>query len=192
MVSGYGAPVSASALSSADIGSPGLAGSWNHDAGANTHTLRAAGYDIWYDSDEFHFVHQEVNGDVELVVRVDSLTYTDYWSKAGLMLRAGTAATDPHASVFVTPGAGVRMQWRESGGGQSSSTGELGGAAPQFLKLVRSGNTFTAHRSDDGSNWSQFHSVVLNFPQTLRAGLALTAHNAGAHATAVFSNFDIT
>ncbi|HEX9786337.1 MAG TPA: endo-1,3-alpha-glucanase family glycosylhydrolase [Opitutaceae bacterium] len=177
------------AFTSADIGSPALSGSSSVDNG--NYTVKAAGNDIWDNSDQFHFLSQQINGDTDLVVRVASLAQTDAWAKAGLMLRTSTSASAPHVSVFVTSANGVRMQWRASDAGPSASSGGTAEAAPRWLRLKRAGNTFTAYSSDNGTSWTQVHSVTLALAQTLQGGLAVTSHNSGSLTTATLTNFSV-
>lgn len=48
--------------------------------------------------------------------------------------------------------------------------------APCWLKLVRSGDTFTGHVSTDGSTWSQVgEPVTVSMGAKVCAGLAVTA-----------------
>ncbi len=56
-----------------DIGSPALAGSASFAGG--TFTVTGAGRDMWDESDEFHFVYQPMQGDIEVIARVVSLQY---------------------------------------------------------------------------------------------------------------------
>ena len=49
--------------------------------------------DIWGTAAEFHFAYQQLAGDGEIVARVVSLTNTDQWAKAGVMLRGSLDAT---------------------------------------------------------------------------------------------------
>jgi hypothetical protein len=67
-----------------DIGAPQLSGSASYSSGV--FRVDAAGGDIWGTTDEFHFVYQQVSGDVDIIARVDSLTMTDVWAKAGVMI----------------------------------------------------------------------------------------------------------
>jgi hypothetical protein len=131
------AATDAASLSSEEIGSGGTGGSSSYDAGSHTHTVRGGGGDISGASDRFRFLHQGVSGNTELIVRVASLVQTNGWAKAGLMIRASTAANSAHVSVFVTPSNGVRLQWRPSAGASGGSTGAFAGAAPRYLRLVR-------------------------------------------------------
>ena len=76
-----------SSLQGIDIGNPTIAGSTT-TSGA-TYTIRAAGSDIWNNADQFHFAYRVVSGDLDVSVRVASLTNTDAWAKAGVMIRRG-------------------------------------------------------------------------------------------------------
>ena len=60
---------------------------------------------------------------------------------------------------------------------------------PVWLKLVRSGDSFTGYTSFDGVRWTQAGSTVLTGAKaTLYAGLAVTSHNDGVLSQAVFDN----
>jgi hypothetical protein len=64
----------------------------------------------------------------------------------------------------------------------------VGYALPYWISLQRSGNTLTAGYSADGINWSPYTSIDIPMTEPVYIGLALTAANAAATCTAVFSN----
>lgn len=181
--------------SSLDIGAPAIPGGLSHSDG--NFSIRGGGEDIWGNSDQFHFVHQRAAGASEIRARVGSLTNTDPWAKAGLMIRASVAADAAYAFIAVTPTTanGVRFQYRTSTGGaaaeQSFSAGN-GRNPPEWVRLVLSGGTVTAFRSNSSStpsNWTSLGSI--NIPELAGAhelGLAVTSHHAGLVATANFTN----
>src|SRR5438876_4063460 len=68
-----------------DVGAPSPAGSSSSSSG--TFTIGVGGVDIWNTSDQFHFVYQQLSGDVDLIARIDSQVNTSPWAKAGVMLR---------------------------------------------------------------------------------------------------------
>jgi len=168
----------------------GVVGSASHANG--TFTLRGSGADIWGAADAFHFAYQPLTGDGSIVARVASLTNTNSWAKAGVMIRESLDANARHALVAVTPGNGVAFQRRASTGGSSAHTAGARVAAPYWVKLTRAGNTFTAHQSVDGKAWTQIGSAVtLNMPASVYVGLALTSHHNGALNTATFNNVSV-
>ena len=56
----------------------------------------AGGIDIWGTSDQFHFVYQPLQGDVEVIARVASLQHADPWSEAGVMIRESLTGSSRH------------------------------------------------------------------------------------------------
>jgi len=71
-----------------DVGSAVLPGSASYDSASKQYTIHSAGYNIWYNRDEFHFLWKKMSGDVSLAAAVsfpDTNGYGD--RKAVLMVR---------------------------------------------------------------------------------------------------------
>ena len=69
-------------------------------------------------TDSFYFVHQPLAGNGSITVRVTSLTGQaglQPWSKAGVIIKAGTRPGSAYAAMMVTAGHGVRMQYDYTG-----------------------------------------------------------------------------
>jgi hypothetical protein len=60
------------------------------------------------------------------------------------------------------------------------------------VKLVRSGNTFTASSSVNGTTWTQIGSQSITMGATVYVGLAVTSHAASTLATASVTNVQVT
>jgi hypothetical protein len=98
------------------------------------------------------------------------------------MLRQNaTDAGSMEYAMFVTPANGVIVQYRPSAGANSVQLALNPGAAPAFVRVARSGGTFTAYASTDGSTWTAVagSSVSLGLTGAMAAGIAVTSHNAG-------------
>jgi glucose/arabinose dehydrogenase len=174
-----------------DIGNVGLPGSGSFASGV--FTVRGSGADIWGNADAFHFVYQPLNGNGQLVARVTGVQFTDGWAKGGVMIRESLTAGSRHASMFLTPGNGLAFQRRTTTGGVSDHTSGGAGSAPYWVRVVRSGNSFTAYRSTNGSNWVQVGSpVTINMPSNVFIGLAVTSHSNSAISTSTFDNVSFT
>src|SRR5262249_40714583 len=158
-----------------DIGTPAIAGSASL-SNKGVYTITAAGADIWDAQDQFHYVYEQVTGDLDVVARVATLQNTDSWSKAGVMVRETLSADARHASPFVTPGSGVVLQWRPNPASSSFTTASASGAAPAWVRLVRTGNHFESFRSTDGQSWASNGATDVVMPVTLYVGLAVTSH----------------
>jgi regulation of enolase protein 1 (concanavalin A-like superfamily) len=175
--------------STVDVGSPAMAGGASYTAG--TFTVNGGGVDIWGTSDQFRFVYQQMTGNAEIVARVTSLTNTDPWAKAGVMVREDLTANARNAMALVSKASGLSFQRRVSRAGLSTSNSGIAGAAPYWVRLVRSGSTFTAYRSLDGSTWTVMGSAIISMNATVYVGLAVTSHNGSATATATLTNVSV-
>jgi uncharacterized protein (DUF2141 family) len=174
----------------ADIGAPTLSGSTTSPS-AGSFNVTGAGRDIWDTSDQFQFVYQQVQGDVQIVARVMNVQATDPWSKAGLMIRESLAADAPHVSMLATAANPWTFLWRSVSGGTSFSTKGTNTQVPGWLKLTRIGTTITGYYSPDGTTWTQLDSEPLT-GTTLYIGLVVTSHNVNARATDAFTNVSVT
>jgi fibronectin type 3 domain-containing protein len=169
-----------------DIGSVGFTGNVAYSSGV--FTVTGSGDDIWNAADAFRFVYVTATGNCTIVARVTALQDVDPWSKAGVMLRASLASNAANAFIAVTPGNGVTWQYRSSTGGDSYNNTTTGLRAPYWVKLVRSGSTFTGSRSPDGVTWTQLGTTTFTIASTAYIGLALTSHNNSSLCMAAFDN----
>ncbi|HHY86395.1 MAG TPA: cellulase family glycosylhydrolase [Verrucomicrobia bacterium] len=174
---------------SRDIGATGVAG--HADLSNGVFTVSGSGADIWGNADAFRFAYLPVSGNCVITARVLGVQNTDQWAKAGVMIRGSLNANAAHAFVSVTPGNGVAFQYRSTTGGNSGNNNTTGLNAPYWVRLVRSGNTFTGYRSPDGVNWTQVGSTTVSMGVTVYAGLAVTAHNNSSLCTATFDNVTV-
>jgi hypothetical protein len=186
-------PAALGSWSSQDIGAVAAAGSWTQSG--STHTVKGSGADIWGTADEFRYVFQSNIGDATIVARLASLTNTNSWTKAGLMMREDLTPGSKNVMVLATPTAAntYKMQYRTATGGTSTSVSSVAGTPPVWLKLERAGNTFKAFRSADGVTWSQIGTTLtMTMKASFYIGLAVTSHADGAVATGVFENVSMT
>jgi len=162
--------------------------------------MSGAGVDIGEMADEFRFVSKSLSGNGSIVARVESLTDTNAWAKAGVMIRELLDAGSRFAAVYITPGNGCRFQTRSAVVANAVLDDAVATAeqrairAPFWIKLERSGNAFNGFYSADGKTWT---AMAWN-PQTVvmgadvQIGLAVTSHSAGNPATAKFSGVATT
>jgi hypothetical protein len=181
-------------------GYPASVGSFTDNLNG-TYTMTGSGADIWDISgigtgfhDEFHFAYKTLTGAGTIVARVDSISDTHDWAKAGVMIRETLDANSPHAFACVTPVQGVSFQRRPSIGSASQHDTTGGIVAPHWVRLERdmAGN-FTVSQSTDGSTWEP-QGTLQNIPMTttVYVGLAVTSHDAALTCEATFSSVTIT
>ncbi len=175
---------------SADIGAPALAGTDNYNAG--TFTMEGAGSDIWGTSDQFRFVYRSFSGNGSITARVTGIENTNGWAKAGVMIRQSLAANSANAAMVLSVSNGTSFQRRITAGGTSTNTASTG-AAPYWVRLTKSGNTFAAYRSSNGTTWTQVGTnTTVTMTGTVYIGLAVTSHNTAQLCTATFDNVTAT
>ncbi len=168
-----------------DVGNVGSVGSVMHELG--TFTVNGSGEDIWNNQDGFHFVHQSLQGDGEIIARVTDVEYTDDWAKAGVMIRESLDDNSKHVMTVLTPHSEICFQRRTQNGGGSNHTGVMA-SIPYWVKVTRTGNTFTGYMSGSGTEWTLIDSVTIDMADDVYMGLAVTAHNNSTLCTAVFDN----
>jgi len=177
--------------SDTDIGTPGLAGSASFSSGV--FTVNGSGSDIWSTSDNFNYASESVSGDATITARVGSQQNTNLWAKSGVMIRESTAANASFVHVFITPGHGVNMQYRSGTGASAVQLAQTAGpVAPYWVRVVRSGSTFTGFSSADGVTWAQVGTINVSMASNALEGLAVTAHNNTALNTSTFDNVTVT
>lgn len=181
------------AWTGADIGAVAAAGSYS--ASGTSYTVRASGADIWGTADEFYYVYRTMSGDGEITAQVASVTNTNEWTKAGVMLRESLAANSRFALMCITPGRGAAFHYRTTTGGNAApnKSGDAVTRAPYWVRIKRQGTTVTGYQSADGVTWTSQKTITLSsLAATVYVGLALTSHLDGTIATAVLQNPVVT
>ena len=173
-----------------DIGAVGLAG--GSSVAGGTFTVKGAGTDIWGQADSLHYVYQPLNGDGQIVARVESEQNTNVAAKAGVMIRESLAAGSAEVSVAVTPSNGIVFLQRASTGGSSTVTTIGSAVAPYWVKLVRVGNTITGYASADGVTWQQVGTTTVAMATNVDIGLMVSAKNNTVLNTSTFDNVAAT
>jgi regulation of enolase protein 1 (concanavalin A-like superfamily) len=171
-----------------DIGVVGVPGGAVSSSG--TFTVQGSGADIYNNSDQFHFVYQPLSGDGVIVARVASVQNTHLYAKAGVMIRQSLTANSPYAMMEILGKGTSGFQWRFTPGAPTFSVGAPG-AAPHWVRLARSGNTFTASRSSDGVNWIEMGSQTIVMPSDVFVGLAVTSHANATLCTATMDSVSV-
>lgn len=187
-----------------DIGSPQIRGSFSSLTGGVS--ITAAGNDIWGNNDQGYFYSMVYEGDFEFVIRVESFTRADLYSKAGIMARESLDPDSKHVFLLTFPdndlrnnnNGGIEFAYRMQTGGasvaiyppQCISTPPLFPASfPNvWLKLVRNQNEFQSFFCEDGKEWKPYSSLHIDLKQIVHLGLVVTSHNESISSTANFSH----
>jgi hypothetical protein len=175
-----------------DVGSVGVAGSASYSSG--TFSVNGGGAGIYGNADAFHFVYQPLSGDGTIVARVVSLQGGVGYVSAGVMIRntLDTGSVNAKTADWHFYGA-IYFDVRTVAGGSTTEPGSASATLPYWVKVSRSGNTFSSYVSPDGVNWTQLGtSQTITMGQSVDAGLAVTSGSTTALANATFDNVSVT
>jgi regulation of enolase protein 1 (concanavalin A-like superfamily) len=172
-----------------DIGGVGVAGSATFANGV--FTVSGSGTDIWGGQDEYHSVFQPLTGDGQITARIASMQNTNSWAKGGVMICQTPVDDSVNAFMGITPGAGSIFQRRTSTGVGTVSTQGPAVAPPYWIRVVRSGSTFTGYVSKDGANWTQVGSDTLSMSAQVYVALVLSAHDNTVLNTSTFDSVSV-
>ncbi len=172
-----------------DIGSVGFPGTstYSYDSSA-TYTITASGADIYGTSDQFRFVEQSGGSTCSVTARVLSINDTDISAKSGVMIRETTANNSAFAAVLATAANGIKFETRTSTSASTSRMDAQGILPPYWVRITRSGSTFTGSISADGSTWTTLGTSTITMASSVKVGLALTSHNNAELCTSAMSN----
>ena len=97
-----------------DVGNPKHAGTRAvYDESSQTYTLKGAGYNIWFERDEFHYAYKKIKGDFILTANFAFVGKgIDPHRKIGWMVRESLDDNASHISAVVHGDGLTVMQWR--------------------------------------------------------------------------------
>jgi autotransporter-associated beta strand protein len=165
------------------------------------------GADIINAQDTFEFVYSYFTNDFDIAVMLQSLAITDPAAKAGLMAREIDNALAPLYDDRFFMSAGFTadstrnnnfVEYRESQGATAIAPGSPRPPATyptNWLRLKRTGSVFQGFCGSNGLDWTPMSAVDSStnapgpYPDVIRVGLAVTAHNSALTTEAIFSNF---
>jgi hypothetical protein len=167
-------------------GPGGLAGNWVVPISQQDFDVYSNGVTEWATYDEATFVYEEITGDFDKKLQVIYQDLSSQWARAGLIARdvpnfgVGRAAQEggqagryqkvhvnPSGPTLTGPGNEGNNAWegnrRLRTGFATSSAG--GGGGPlnypdTWVRLQRTGQTFTIYRSLDGEEWTQMGATT--------------------------------
>lgn len=174
----------------ADIGNVGASGEASYLNGL--FNVIASGNDIWDVADSFNLASRPLTGDGQIVAHISSMQYTDPWAKAGVIFRENISPGSKYAMMAITAHNSSVYQWRPVANQGSHNTDGEAAIIPSWVRLTRTGDTFTGEISVDGKIWEQVDRITIPMSKTVSVGLALSAHNNSELNSSLFDNVAVT
>ncbi|NLE37375.1 MAG: DUF1349 domain-containing protein, partial [Pirellulaceae bacterium] len=181
-----------SGWSADDVGLTAVPGSSSHASG--TFTVAGSGANISGTADAYHYMHQTLKGDGSITVRVASLTNTNSAAKAGVMIRESLDVNSRMVNVYLRSGTGVYSDYRGSTGGSVASNGSNTSSsikAPYWVRLTRSGNSFTTAYSSNGTSWTTLSTRTVTMGETVYIGVMTCSASTYRLNTATYTNVSL-
>jgi TolB protein len=167
-----------------DVGKPKLAGSSTYDAAKQEYTLRGAGYNIWFNRDEFHYLANRIQGD--FIVTADfefpNPVGHDPHRKYGWMVRENLQEDAVHFTATTHSDGLTVAQWRMMRGAYMRDPQDelfFPKKKAQTIQLERKGKTYTMRIANAGEPLQSYGSVTMeNIGNNPYVGLFVGSHNA--------------
>jgi len=177
-----------------DVGRPGFVAL----AGPDSVTLNGAGQNDFLGQDALYYMYQPLSGDGEITARLNALQL--YWdNRAGVMIRESLSGTAKYVSLIGRPSEssgslleGVDFKIKDVVCAKPRKVAGHDQKLPNWLKLTRTGDNFTAQVSADGVNWTVVGTANVPMASTVYIGLSVASARHGVWATARFDNIAVT
>lgn len=172
----------------ADIGGPAEAG---YAANADgIWKVAGSGAGTGGRTDQFQFAYKPLGGDGEISGQSPSQSSNVAQAEAGVMIRDGRGSHAAYAMMFVSPDRSVHFSSRSTGADQPDDVTYHGSG--QWLKVARSGDSFTGYVSTNGKSWTKVGQAALKMGRDVLAGLVSTSGDNGAPDVAQFQQVNVS
>ena len=171
-----------------DVGKIKTPGKLIYDSLKQTYLLSGSGTNMWFTSDEFHFLWSRITGDFLIRARVELQgTGTNEHRKAGLIVRETLDTSSVYADAALHGDGLTSLQYRCLSG---AITEEIKAAMtfPTTMQLERKGDTIIMSAAKTGEPLTETGRIVMPINKTAYIGLFVCAHNPDETEHALFSN----
>lgn len=155
-----------------------LAGNFQGDAVYFNDKIYLSGGGGWLNSsgagataDHFTFLSQPINGNAVLTAHITEAMHTGFTTDGGLMFRSGSGVNDSYYAVTCGDGSCVARGRAVAGGSAANIGASVTLPTTDFwIRISRSGDTFSSSVSTDGATWSNLGSTTSALPASARIG----------------------
>jgi hypothetical protein len=187
-----------------DVGSAIIPGSASYNTGTKQYTINSAGYNIWYQRDEFQYLWKKMSGDVSLAGTVSFPDGNGYGDRKVVFIIRKDLDDDSIEVMTARHGAGlIHLAQRTTKGGQITATFNLPAprrpngapadtpvpAAPWRIGIEKKGDVFSLFVSENGAPMHQVgQTLTFHMDEPFYAGIGFASHTPDKSDTAVVSN----
>ena len=171
-----------------DIGTVLHAGSATFDATRGAYTITGSGDNVWFKSDDLHFVWTKALTDVTLSAQIDFANGGgNPHKKAMLMIRQSLDPDSAYVDVARHGNGLTSLQYRNAVGDVTREI-ELNVSAPPKVRIAKRGDFFYVWYAGADGKW-MFSGASMKLPMQgeFYVGLGMCSHDKDASETATFS-----
>jgi hypothetical protein len=174
-----------------DVGSPKLAGSAGYDPARQAYTLSGAGTNMWFTTDQFHFLWRKMKGDFILRTRIEFIGQGAIaHRKAGWMVRPSLETGAPYADCAEHGDGLTSLQFRRAAGSNTEQIA-LSISNANVLQFERKGNTCIFSAARYGEPFASAQLTNFDLGDEVCAGLFICSHTADVVEKAIFRDVRI-
>ena len=181
-----------------DIGAALAEGSSSYDSGTRHYTVRSAGYNIWYQRDEFRFVWKKMSGDVSFAADASFPDAEGYGDRKAVLVIRQDLNDDAKEAMIGEHGVGmIHLAWRTDRGAQMKDMtyrfgGVLNGVHAKRIGIEKRGDSIAIFASLTGEPMHQLGPpVTVHFDGPFYVGIGFCSHLPATVDGAVFSNVSL-
>jgi hypothetical protein len=181
-----------------DVGAALVPGSSSYNQATRQYTIISAGYNVWYQRDEFRFLWKKMSDDVSLAADInfpDTAGYDD--RKAFVIVRQSLDDDSKEAVVALHGGGLLHLAWRPEKGQQmkevraNNRKGLPDLVSPHVgrIGIEKHGDSFVLFVSNHGEPMHQVgDSIQLHIDGPFYVGIGFCSHLPAKTDAAIFSN----
>jgi hypothetical protein len=172
-----------------DIGTVLHPGSAHFDSMKGVYTVSGSGENMWFGTDDFHFVWTRMSGDVALEADISFVGTTgNNHRKAALLIRQTLESGSKYVDVARHGDGLTSLQYRDEAGADTHEI-ESSVSAPQRVRIEKRGNYAYVLVSDaNGQLKPSGAAMRVDFTGEFYIGVGVCSHDKDVTETALFSN----
>ncbi len=175
-----------------DVGTNVKPGSATYIPQTQQYIISGAGYNIWNDHDEFHFVWKKMKGNFILYTRAEFVGWdgVENHRKVGWMVRKTLDGNSPHINVVEHGDGLTSLQFRRTPGAKTEEIRSKLTHA-NIIQLERNNNVYTMRVAKFGEPFVTEQISDVDLGDDVYVGLFVGSHNPDVTETGVFRDVRI-
>lgn len=172
-----------------DVGAALVPGSSSYNAATKQYTINSAGYNVWYNRDEFRFLWKKMSGNVSLAADINFPDKEGYFDRKAILIIRQSLNDDAKEAMAGLHGAGlIHLAYRPEKG-QMMKEKRIEQKGAMRLGIEKRGDTFAVFLSMAGEPMQQVgEPVQLSMEGPFYVGIGFSSHLPDKVDTAILSN----